>query len=153
MNPRSRLERFTADEVIRRLDLQPHPEGGYFRETFRHRPPAGERGALTQIYYLLRAGAGSAWHRIDAIEVWHYYAGAPLRLRVVQADGGTIAPCLGGDLATDTHLHYVIAAGCWQSAETLGAWSLVGCTVAPAFEFAGFELAPRGWAPESHGHR
>lgn len=140
-----------AEEIIRRLALSPHPEGGHYRETFRDRPAEGQagRGAVSLIYYLLRRGERSAWHRIDAIEIWHHYAGAPLRL-ALSADGRSErSVVLGSDLAAGARPHAVVPAGLWQAAESLGAWSLVGCTVAPAFDFAGFELAAPGWAPGS----
>ncbi len=130
----------SADEVIARLGLEPHPEGGHYRETFRDIPPAGGRGAVTVIYYLLREGERSAWHRIDAAEIWHFYAGAPLELVIANADGRK-ALILGTDFAAGMTAHGVVPAFAWQSARSLGAWTLVGCTVAPAFEFQGFELA------------
>lgn len=136
-----------ADEIIARLGLVPHPEGGHYRETFRHRPEGGGRGALTVIYYLLREGERSAWHRVDATEVWHHYAGAPLELRIVEG-GQSSTLVLGTDFAAGMTAHGVVPAHAWQSAKSLGAWTLVGCTVAPAFEFEGFELAPAGWTPE-----
>ena len=138
-----------AEEIIHRLALSPHPEGGHYRETFRDQPADGgaARGVVSVIYYLLRRGERSAWHRIDAIEIWHHYAGAPLRL-ALSADGRSErSVLLGSDLAAGALPHAVVPAGLWQAAESLGAWSLVGCTVAPAFDFAGFELAPAGWAP------
>ena len=130
-------------DVVRLLDLSPHPEGGWFRETWRHAPPtAGERGAGTAIYYLLQAGERSHWHRVDAAEVWHFYAGDPLELAV--ADRRHV---LGADLAAGQRPQVVVPAGAWQAAVPLGAWALVGCTVSPAFDMAGFELAPPGFAP------
>ncbi len=136
-----------ADEVIARLGLAPHPEGGHFRETFRDRPGPDGRGRSTAIYYLLRAGERSHWHRVDAAEIWHFYAGAALRLRL-SPDGKTVDEHrLGTDLAAGERPQLVVPAGCWQAAESLGPWTLVGCTVAPAFAFAGFELAPPDWEP------
>jgi predicted cupin superfamily sugar epimerase len=138
----------TAAEIIRRLDLKPHPEGGHFRETFRDATAIGERAASTAIYFLLARGERSHWHRIDAVEVWHYYAGAPLALAIAAGDD---APAmhhrLGCDLSAGERPQAVVPARAWQSAESLGDWTLVGCTVAPGFEFAGFELAPAGWSP------
>ncbi|GMV40447.1 MAG: cupin [Myxococcales bacterium] len=137
----------TADEVIALLGLQPHPEGGHFVETWRAVDPAGGRGAGTAIYFLLAAGERSHWHRVDAAEVWHWYAGAPLELRV-SADGvAERVAVLGGDLNSGERPQHVVPAGAWQAAASLGAWTLVGCTVSPAFEFAGFELASPGWKP------
>lgn len=140
MNERS------ADEVIMGLGLAPHPEGGHYRETFRHDPPDGGRGAVTVIYYLLRASERSAWHRIDAVEIWHFYAGAPLEL-LIAGEHGRSAVILGTDFAAGMAAHGVVPALAWQSARSLGAWTLVGCTVAPAFDFKGFELAPAEWTP------
>jgi len=138
----------TAEEVVRLLGLQPHPEGGFYRETFRAPAPDGGRAASTAIYYLLRAGDVSAWHRVvDADEVWHHYAGAPLELTL--ADGRERASVrLGADLAAGERPQAVVPAGVWQAARPLGGWVLVGCTVAPGFEFASFEMAPVGWSPE-----
>ena len=137
-----------ADDVIHLLGLKPHPEGGYFRETFRDSEEENGRARSTAIYYLLKAGEGSRWHRIDAVEIWHWYAGAPLALRV---NAGEVAVTLrlGTDLAAGERPQGVVPAGAWQSAESLGDWTLVGCTVAPGFEFSGFELAAPGWLPES----
>jgi len=134
------------DTIVTRLGLEPHPEGGWFRETWRDPDRGGERGAGTAIYYLLRAGEVSAWHRVDAVEVWHHYAGAPLELRIA-ADGEPVERVvLGVDLDHGAP-QVVVPAGAWQSAASLGDWTLVGCTVSPAFRFEGFELAPDGWEP------
>ncbi len=139
----------TADEVIALLGLEAHPEGGAFRETFRDPAEAdGERAHSTAIYYLLRAGERSHWHRVDAAEVWHWYAGAPLRLSIAESGRAVATHELGNDLAGGQRPQAVVARGAWQSAQSIGDWSLVGCTVAPAFEFAGFELAPPGWEPD-----
>ena len=146
-----------AAAVIGLLGLQPHPEGGHYRETFRASPspdgpevgnpgPEG-RGAVTAIYYLLASGEVSHWHRIDAIEIWHWYAGAPLTLEIAGQDRKTTVERLGPDLAGGERPQAVVPAQAWQSAQTLGAWSLVGCTVSPAFSFEGFELAPKDWTP------
>jgi len=136
----------SAAEVIALLGLAPHPEGGHFRETFRD-GAAGGRGASTAIYFLLRAGERSHWHRVDAAEVWHWHAGAPLRLSIADA-GGRRDLVLGARLGSGERPQGVVPPHAWQAAESLGAWTLVGCTVAPAFDFAGFELAPPGWEPE-----
>jgi predicted cupin superfamily sugar epimerase len=137
----------TAAEVIRLLELQRHPEGGHFRETFRDpRRVDGERAASTAIYYLLARGERSHWHRVDAVEIWHWYAGAPLKLGIAidgqPASYATLGPQLAG-----ARPQAVVAAHVWQAAESLGDWTLVGCTVAPGFEFSAFELAPPGWFP------
>lgn len=136
----------TAQDIIDRLDLSPHPEGGCFRETWRAPAPEGERAAGTAIYFLLRPGEKSAWHRVDAAEVWHWYAGAPLEL-VIAADGERITHTLGPALDQGQRPQAVVPAHAWQSARSLGEYTLVGCTVSPAFEFAGFEMAPPGWQP------
>jgi uncharacterized protein len=136
----------SAEEVIRALGLAPHPEGGWYRETFREAPDGGGRGASSAIYYLLRREDRSAWHRIlDATEVWHHYAGAPLELRI-STDGREVSAfVLGPDLPRGEQPQAVVPAGAWQSARSRGDWTLAGCTVAPAFEFERFELAPPGW--------
>jgi predicted cupin superfamily sugar epimerase len=136
-----------AADVIRLLDLKPHPEGGHFRETFRDPRCVDGRSVSTAIYFLLARGERSHWHRVDAAEIWHWYAGAPLLLRV-GGGAGTSTLRLGTDFAVGERPQAVIPAGIWQSAESLGDWTLVGCTVAPGFEFSGFELAPPGWSPE-----
>ena len=136
-----------AAALIAALELKPHPEGGHFRETFRHVPPQGGRGAMTAIYYLLQQGEVSAWHRVDAAEIWHFYAGAPLALSL-SGDGKSVATTmLGTNIAAGERPQLMVPQGAWQSARSCGAWTLVGCTVGPAFEFAGFELAPRNWQP------
>jgi predicted cupin superfamily sugar epimerase len=137
----------SAAAIIRALDLKPHPEGGHYRETFRHVPPSGGRGAMTAIYYLLQDREVSAWHRVDAAEIWHFYAGAPLALSLSSDGRKTEDVMLGPTVTKGERPQAVIDPGCWQSARSLGDWTLVGCTVGPAFDFAGFELAPRGWTP------
>ena len=136
-----------AAEVVARLGLRPHPEGGHFRETFRHVAPGGGRGAMTAILYLLEAGEVSARHSVDAAEIWHFHAGAPLALSISEDGRAPRTHLLGSDLATGEQPQSTVPAGAWQSAQSRGAWTLVGCTVGPAFEFAGFELAPEGWEP------
>ncbi|HEY1747882.1 MAG TPA: cupin domain-containing protein [Xanthobacteraceae bacterium] len=137
----------TAPEIIRLLDLEPHPEGGRYRQTFRDaRTVDGGRAASTAIYFLLARGERSHWHRVDAVEVWHFYAGAPLALETA-ADGGRELITLGNDLASGQRPQGVVPAHAWQAARSLGDWTLVGCTVAPGFEFAKFEMASAGWEP------
>ncbi len=122
------------------LALAPHPEGGWFRETWR-----SEAG--TAIYYLLEEHQRSHWHRISADEVWHFYAGDPLAL-AVSADGVDEERfVLGPDLGAGHRPQHVVPACAWQAARPLGRWTLAGCTVSPAFDFAGFELAPPDWRP------
>jgi uncharacterized protein len=138
----------TADDIIRLLDLKPHPEGGHFAETFRDAADGGGRAASTAIYFLLARGERSHWHRVDAAEVWHYYAGSPLRLEIAANSDGLVRRVrLGLDLAAGERPQAVVPRHAWQAAESLGDWTLVGCTVAPGFEFAGFEMAPPGWTP------
>jgi predicted cupin superfamily sugar epimerase len=136
----------TPDDLIRQLGLEPHPEGGHYRETWRHRDPAGGRGAGSAIYFLLRAGEASAWHRVDAAEIWHHYLGAPLELRIASGEAEETV-LLGGDLGADQQPQRTVPAGAWQSARSLGAFTLVGCTVSPAFEFEHFEMAPPSFSP------
>jgi uncharacterized protein len=133
-----------ADAIIAALALAPHPEGGWYRETFRDSPAGGGRGTLTQIYYLLRKGERSRWHRVDAVEVWHFYAGEPLALHIAEGGAPVRTVVLGTSFAERQTAHAVVPAHAWQAAEPLGAFTLVGCTVAPAFQFEGFELAPSG---------
>jgi predicted cupin superfamily sugar epimerase len=135
-----------ADALIAALGLQHHPEGGYFRETWRDQAAEG-RGSGTAIYYLLKEGEVSAWHRIDAAEIWHHYAGAPLALTLSEG-GAETRLVLGPDIAAGERPQLIVPARAWQTARSLGAWTLVGCTVSPAFEFSGFELAPEGGPPD-----
>ncbi|CCQ74750.1 cupin domain-containing protein [Magnetospira sp. QH-2] len=139
----------TANEVITHLGLQPHPEGGHFREIFRDPDPDGGRGALTCIYFLLAEGERSHWHRVDAAEVWTFHGGAPLTLSISEDGGPTTDHILGTDLGAGQRPQAVVPVGAWQSARSLGDWTLVGCMVAPAFRFEGFEMAPEGWSPFS----
>ena len=136
----------TAAEIVEMLGMERHPEGGWFVETFRDPAQTNGRSAGTAIYYLLEAGERSHWHKVDAAEIWHFYAGAPLELAV--SDDKTVTlHVLGNDLASGARPQIVVPAGMWQSAHSSGAWTLVGCTVAPGFEFSGFEMAPIGWQP------
>jgi predicted cupin superfamily sugar epimerase len=138
----------SANDVIRLLGLKPHPEGGHFRETFRDaRTDAAGRAVSTAIYFLLAKAERSHWHRVDAAEVWHYYAGAPLVLEMADDKGPIRRMKLGPDVAMGERPQGVVPAGHWQAAESLGDWTLVGCTVAPGFKFETFELAPKDWQP------
>ncbi len=136
-----------SDTIIRLLNLAPHPEGGHFAEMFRDSDGIDGRANSTAIYFLLRAGERSRWHRVDAAEVWHWYAGAPLSLAIADSTGVKVRHVLGNDLLQEQRPQIVVPTNAWQNAESLGAWTLVGCTVAPGFEFDGFEMAPDGWAP------
>jgi predicted cupin superfamily sugar epimerase len=141
--------RATAADVIRMLGLQPHPEGGHYRETFRDNAAgASRRAASTAIYFLLHAGEVSRWHRIDAAEVWHWYAGAALELSVNDGAGRRETMLLGNCLAGSERPQVVVPAYHWQRARSLGEWTLVGCTVAPGFEFAGFEMPGVDFDPD-----
>ena len=138
----------TAADVIRLLDLKPHPEGGHFRETFRDaRQVDGGRAASTAIYFLLARGERSHWHRVDAVETWHWHAGAPLKLEIAPPGGRVEILMLGGNLVAGEQPQAAVPAHAWQAAQSLGDWTLCGCTVAPGFDFKGFELAPAHWTP------
>lgn len=141
------LSGLNAPEVIKLLGLTPHPEGGHYRETFRDDHGHGGRAHSTAIYFLLAEGEISHWHRVDAAEQWHWYGGAALELRIAEENGEAEIHRLGDDLAAGERPQAVVPAGAWQSAKSLGAFTLVGCAVAPGFEFAAFELAPKGWEP------
>jgi hypothetical protein len=141
-----------AREVIERLGLRPHSEGGWYAETWRE-PTAdpGDRPASTAIYYLLRAGERSHWHRVGATEIWHFYAGDPLELRVAPGDEEPVVRrVLGAAIDERQAPQVLVPAGWWQAARPLGEWTLVGCTVAPGFDFSGFELAEEDWEPGGH---
>jgi predicted cupin superfamily sugar epimerase len=141
------VSRPDADALIQRLGLEPHPEGGHFRETWREAPADGSRGAGTAIYFLLRRGEASRWHRVDAAEIWHHYLGAPLELGVAEEGGSEEVCILGTDLEAGQLPQRIVPAGGWQRARSLGDFTLVGCTVSPAFQFEGFEMAPEGFSP------
>lgn len=132
--------------MIARFGLKPHPEGGHYLETFRDGPGPDGRARSTAILFLLAKGERSHWHRVDATEIWHYHAGAPLRLSI-DVDGERTDTALGPDVGKGQFPQGIVPAGAWQAAETAGAWTLVGCTVAPGFDFKGFELAPPGFDP------
>ena len=141
------VEMPTATDIIARLGLKPHPEGGHYRETFRDaRVDAGGRSVSTAIYFLLARGECSHWHRIDEVEIWHYHAGSALTLHIAD-DGGQRSIKLGSDLAAGEQPQAIVPARAWQAAESAGDWTLVGCTVAPGFDFAKFELAKPDWLP------
>ncbi|MFQ5563677.1 MAG: cupin domain-containing protein [Parvularculaceae bacterium] len=141
----------SAEAIIGALDLKPHPEGGWYAETWRANAQdgaqTGARPAGTAIYYLLKRGERSHWHRIDAAEIWHYYAGAPLALSIGEDGRGAREHRLGADIAAGERPQVIVPPTAWQAAHSLGDWTLVGCTVSPGFRFDKFELAPTGWAP------
>ena len=141
------IQDLSSEDVIRLLKLQPHPEGGHYVETYRDPSGSGGRSASTAIYFLLSEGETSHWHRVDAAEVWHWYGGAPLELRISTAPAQVIRQLLGPDITGGQRPQVVVPAFAWQAARSLGRWTLAGCTVAPAFQFSGFELAPPGWEP------
>lgn len=136
----------TAEQIIVLLGLERHPEGGWFTQTFADEVPGG-RAHSTAIYYLLAEGERSHWHRVDAAEVWHWYAGAALELSTSDDGFAVETTTLGPDLGAGQRPQAVVPRGVWQSAATLGGFTLVGCTVAPGFQFEGFDMAPPGWAP------
>jgi predicted cupin superfamily sugar epimerase len=134
----------TADEIIAKLSLSPHPEGGYYRQTW-VAENAG-RPVGTCIYFLLKSGESSHWHKVDAVEIWHYYAGAPLILRLATTGAGPARNhTLGPDLDAGEQPQIIVPEHHWQAARTTGDWTLVGCTVSPGFQFSGFTLAPQGF--------
>lgn len=132
----------TPDEIIVRLGMTPHPEGGHYVETWRGPDGGGGRASATAIYFLLQPGERSHWHRVDASEIWLHHAGGPLRLHVDHAE-----VVLGVDLAAGQRPQAIVPAGAWQAAEPVAGWVLVSCVVTPGFRFEGFELAPPGWSP------
>ena len=134
----------TANEMIEALELKPHPEGGFYRQTWEG--DDSPRASGTCIYFLLTEGQRSQWHKVDAVEIWHFYSGAPLKLRVSETETGPVKSLvLGSDLTVGEVPQGIVPKNAWQSAETTGAWTLVGCTVSPGFRFEGFELAPDGF--------
>jgi len=141
------MKQLSASEIIRLLALEPHVEGGFYRQTFADTPDAFGRPVSTLIYYLLTDGQSGAWHKVDSAEVWHFYGGAPMLMRTSR-DGKTLVEhVLGVDLAAGARPQLVIPASAWQQAQTMGEWSLVGCTVAPGFQFSKFVQAEPGWEP------
>ena len=141
------MSTLSATEVIALLELERHPEGGWYRQTFADATAEGARHHSTAIYYLLEGDDLSSWHRVDAAEVWHWHAGAPLRLRLSHEGKVIDEHILGPDLKGAQRPQVVVPRHCWQTAKSLGAWTLVGCTVAPGFEFSGFEMAEHDWEP------
>jgi len=136
-----------AKTIIDALGLLRHPEGGWYRETWRAEAAPGTRASGTAIYYLLEAGEISHWHRVDATEIWHFHGGAPRELTISTDGHAAAALLLGPDIAAGERPQRIVPPGAWQTARTLGDWTLVGCTVSPGFEFSGFEMAPPGWRP------
>lgn len=140
-----------ARRIIDRLGLEPHPEGGWFRETWRADAAAGARAAGTAIHFLLEHGQRSHWHRVDATEIWLWHAGHPLTLSIAESDAGPVRGIrLGGDVLNGESPQGIVPAHAWQAAEAMDGWALVSCTVTPGFEFSGFELAAPDWAPGRH---
>ncbi|WP_454886058.1 cupin domain-containing protein [Sphingomonas oryzagri] len=144
-----------ARAIIGRLKLEPHPEGGWYRETWRAEAPSGERASATAIHFLLEAGQRSHWHRVDAAELWLWHAGSPLRVLTAPDEAGPVAEhALGGDVIAGQQPQILVPPDHWQATETIetgetgdGGWALVSCIVSPGFDFAGFTLAPPGWSP------
>ena len=136
----------TADDIIAALNLAPHPEGGYFRQTWVADAAPGERAAGTAIYFLMKGGFPSHWHTVDATEIWHFHAGAPLLLRTAATEAGPVqTQTLGSHITRGHRPQGIVPTGHWQAAATTGDWTLVGCTVSPGFRFDGFTLAPPGF--------
>jgi uncharacterized protein len=150
VNSQITMTDLSADQIIALLALTPHPEGGCYRETFRDGPGPDGRARSTAIYFLLRAGETSRWHRVDAAEVWHWYAGSSLQLGLASPTASETVHILGPDLARGARPQIVVPAGYWQRAASTGGWTLVGCTVAPGFAFSGFEIAADGFEPGRH---
>lgn len=141
---RSCVHDVTAEEIITALDLVPHPEGGFFRETWRASNTGRAHG--TAIYFLLRGQDRNQWHKVDAAEIWHFYAGAPLILSISESDDGPARDtCLGPDIAAGQRPQIIVPPSVWQRARSTGTYTLVGCTVSPGFEFDRFTLAPEGF--------
>ncbi len=136
-----------AKDLIEKLGLARHPEGGWYRETWRADAAEGARASGTAIYYLLEAGDFSHWHRVDATEIWHWYAGAPLVLTLSENGHDAEARMLGPEIAAGQSPQVIVPPGWWQTATSMGNFTLVGCTVSPGFEFSGFEMAPPDWRP------
>lgn len=137
----------TAGTVIATLGLAPHPEGGHFRETWRADAGDGPRPTGTAILYLLASGERSAWHRVDAAELWLFHGGDPLELLIADADGAPVRHVVGPEVVEGQEPQVVVPTGAWQSARSLGGWTLVSCVVSPGFRYEGFELAPADWEP------
>jgi predicted cupin superfamily sugar epimerase len=142
----------TAEDLIAALDLAPHPEGGWYRETFRSTAEPGERAAATAVYSVMAAGQRSHWNRVDADEMWLWHGGDSLDLTIGESDAGPVRTVrLGGRVGEGERPQVIVPAGCWQAAEPVAGreagYTFLSCIVAPAFEFAGYELAPAGWAP------
>jgi len=136
-----------AQFILQSLGMKPHPEGGWYAETFRAPCTPAARPAVSAIYFLLQQGERSHWHRVDACEIWLWHAGSPVQLQV-SGGGRSETVCVGPDIQAGERPQAVVPEGVWQSAESSGLWSLVSCVVAPAFDFAGFTLAPPGWSPD-----
>lgn len=141
----------TAEELIAALDLAPHPEGGWYRETFRSKADPGERAAATAVYYVMQSGQRSRWNRVDADEMWLWHGGDPLDLTIAESEHRAARTVrLGGRVGEGERPQVIVPAGCWQAAEPVdgeAGYTFLSCVVAPAFEFANYELSPAGWAP------
>lgn len=139
----------SATDLIRALELQPHPEGGWYRETWRAPAPDGTRASATSIYFLLEERQRSHWHKVDAAEIWLWHAGSPISLLTAPGDAGPVQTVtLGSDILAGDAPQHLIEPGHWQAAQACEGWALVSCVVSPGFEFSGFELAPPDWSPE-----
>ena len=141
------MKALTAAEVITLLNLEPHIEGGFYKQTFADKPGANGTPLSTAIYYFLENRGQNSWHRLDTVEVWHWYAGAPMLIRASRNGKTVVESTLGPDIAAGGRPQVVIPANAWQRARSLGDWSLAGCTVSPGFQYSKFEQAPPGWEP------
>ena len=138
------VEGLSVEALVARLDLSPHPEGGWYRETWRAEAPAGTRAGGTAILYLLEAGGRSHWHTVDAAELWLWHAGAPLALLTAPDEAGPVERVMLDALSPQG----LVPTGHWQAAQAGDGWTLVSCVVVPGFDFAGFAMAPPGWEPK-----
>lgn len=138
----------SARALINALELIVHPEGGWYRETWRGEPGIDSRPVGTAILFLLESGQRSHWHTVDGTEIWFWHAGAPVRLSIAATgEEPAVDHIIGGDLSQGAAMQGIVPTGHWQAAEPIGGWALVSCTVTPGFDFAGFILAPPGWEP------
>lgn len=144
----------SVTELIRQLELQPHPEGGWYRETWRAPAPGAARASATSIYFLLEEGQRSHWHKVDASEIWLWHAGSPVVISTSPTDTGPVMDILlGGNILVGETPQHLIEPDHWQSAYASTGWTLVSCIVSPGFEFEGFELAPAEWSPRQSAIR
>jgi predicted cupin superfamily sugar epimerase len=141
-----------ARQLIATLGLSPHPEGGWYKETWRAPALSDERSRGTAILFLLEFGQRSHWHKVDATEIWFWHSGHPLQLSIAPEEGAEVKHIrLGSDIMAGQRPQSIVPASYWQAAHADQGWALVSCTVTPGFEFSGFTLAPPGWSPQRGG--